>query len=180
MKKLSIISLIVLLGMLSCLKPGRDNPYDPANSDVAELGGMVFGIDCQPVEDATIKLMQDTIIIDETTSDVSGWYELTGIVPDTYKLCAEADVYTPLEYDLDIAAGSRNDTFDLYFQEIFFDFENEPLGSNPPRGFIIRSDQWDISSRIIPIRVCIQLPMSFAALMSMVLNHSPKPCSRSR
>jgi hypothetical protein len=144
MKKSSIISLLLLLGMLSCLDPGRDNPYDPENPDIAELGGTVFGIDYLPVEGSTIKLMQDTIIIDETESDVTGWYELTGIIPDTYKLIAEADLYTCLEYDLDIAAGTRNDSFDLHFEEIFFDFEDEPLGPNPPRGFLIRSGQWDI------------------------------------
>lgn len=144
MKKLSTISLILLLGMLSCIEPGRDNPHDPQNQDLGTLGGTVFGINYQRIEDATIKLIQDTIIADETQSDVNGWYEFTGIVPGSYKLCAETDLYTPLEYDLDITAGSRNDSFDLYFQEIFYDFENEPLGPNPPHGFLVRSGQWDI------------------------------------
>jgi hypothetical protein len=41
-KKSSIISLVLLVGMLSCLDPGRDNPYDSENPDIAELGGTVL------------------------------------------------------------------------------------------------------------------------------------------
>ena len=144
MKKILLMSVIGFLGMLNCLEPGRDNPYDPKNPDIAALGGTVFGLNCEPVEGATIKLMQDTSIIDETASEVNGWYEFTDIVPGLYKLIAESDLYTPVEYNLDIVGGTRNDSFDIYFQEIFFDFEEEPLGPNPPRGFIIRSGQWDI------------------------------------
>lgn len=144
MKKLSIISLVLLLGMLSCLNPGRDNPYDSNNPNKADLGGTVYGINYHTIEGAAIKLIQDSNIVGETQSDGNGWYEFSGVDPGFYKLVAEADLYTPLEYDMDLLAGTKDDSFDLYFQEIFFDFEDEPLGPNPPRGFIIRSGQWDI------------------------------------
>lgn len=136
---------ILLLGTLSCLNPERDNPYDSNNPDKADFGGTVYGINYHPIEGATIKLIQDSEIVEETQSDGSGWYEFSGLDPGLYKLVAEADLYTPLEYEMDLIAGTRDDSFDLYFQEIFFDFENEPLGPTPPRGFLIKCGQWDIT-----------------------------------
>ena len=144
MRKFLTFIPILLLSTLSCLNPERDNPYDSNNPDKAYLGGTVYGINYHPIEGAAIKLIQDSDIVEETQSDGSGWYEFSGIDPGIYKLVAEADLYTPLEYDMDLLAGTEDDSFDLYFQEIFFDFEDEPLGTHPPHGFLIRSGQWDI------------------------------------
>lgn len=145
MRKFLTFIPILLLSTLSCLNPGRDNPYDPNNPDKVYLGGTVYGINYHPIDGAAIKLIQDGDIIEETQSEVTGWYEFTGVDPGIYRLIAEADLYTPLEYDMDFLAGAKDDSFDLYFQEIFFDFENEPLGPTPPRGFLIKCGQWDIT-----------------------------------
>lgn len=144
MRKFLAFIPILLLSTLSCLNPGRDNPYDANNPDKAYLGGTVYGINYHPIDGAVIKLIQDSDIVEETQSDGNGWYELPGVDPGFYKLVAEFDLYTPLEYDMDLLAGTKDDSFDLYFQEIFFDFENDPLGPTPPRGFLIKSGQWDI------------------------------------
>lgn len=144
MRKFLAFIPILLLSTLSCLNPGRDNPYDANNPDKAYLGGTVYGINYHPIDGAVIKLIQDSDIVEETQSDGDGWYEFTGVDPGFYKLVAESDLYTPLEYDMDLLAGTKDDSFDPYFQEIFFDFENDPLGPTPPRGFLIKSGQWDI------------------------------------
>lgn len=145
MKKFLIFIPILLISTLSCLDPDRDNPYDPENPDMVYVGGIVYGINYQPVEGATIKLIQDSIVVAETQSEVTGWYEFTDVTPDRYRLVAEAELYTSLNiHPVELPAGSRNDTFDLYFHEIFFDFESDLLGPTPPRGFLIESGQWEI------------------------------------
>ncbi len=144
MRKFLTFIPILLLSTLSCLNPGRDNPNDPNNPDKAYLGGTVYGIDYHPIDGAAIKLIQDDDIVEETQSDGDGWYEFTGVDPGFYKLVADVELYTPLEYEMDLLAGTKDDSFDLYFQEIFFDFENDPLGPTPPRGFLKKSGQWDI------------------------------------
>jgi hypothetical protein len=130
MKKLFLFLLIISFVILACLEPEHDNPYDPENLNKAYLGGTVYGFDGLPIQGAIVKLKRDAIIFREVASDDNGWYEFTGLVPDVYHLIAEAGYYRPLYmYDIDIAPGSNNDSFDLYFQEIYFDFEGEPVGN---------------------------------------------------
>jgi len=146
MNKFLIFIPILLLSTLSCLNPGRDNPYDPENPGKVDLGGTVYGINYHPIDGATIKLIQDGNIVEETQSEVTGSYEFTGVDPGIYRLIAEFDLYTPLNiHPVDLPAWAGIDTFDLYFQEIFFDFENDPLGPTPPRGFLIKYGQWEIA-----------------------------------
>jgi len=145
MRKFLTFIPILLLSTLSCLNPERDNPYDSENPGKVDLGGTVYGINYHPIDGATIKLIQDAIVVKETQSEVTGWYEFTGVDPGIYRLIAEFDLYTPLDiHPVDLSAWAEIDTFDLYFQEIFFDFENEPLGPTPPRGFLIKFGQWEI------------------------------------
>jgi len=68
---------ILLISTLSCLEPERDNPYDPNNPGKVDLGGTVYGINYHSIDGATIKLIQDTIVVKETQSEVTGRYELT-------------------------------------------------------------------------------------------------------
>lgn len=145
MKKLFLFLLMVSFVILACLEPEHDNPYDPENLNNAYLGGTVYGFDGLPIQGAIVKLKRDAIILREVASDDNGWYEFDRIEPDVYHLIAEAGYYMPLYmYDVDIASGSYNDSFDLYFQEIYFDFEGEPVGTPEPRGFTIISGNWQI------------------------------------
>ena len=128
MNKFLIFIPILLLSTLSCLNPGRDNPYDPENEDMAYLGGAIFGIDDNAILGATIKLLQDDHIVEQTQSDEAGWYEFTGVEPGNYDLIAEVHLYTTVDiHGVHLPEGAWNDTFDLYFKEIFFDFEDEPF-----------------------------------------------------
>ena len=146
MKKLFLFLSIISLVVLACLEPERDNPYDPNNPDIVYLGGTIYGFDGSPIQGAVVKLMIDDEIIEEVESDNDGWYEILDIEPDTYKLKAEAGYYTPLEiYPLVLTSGFYNDSFDLYFEEIFFDFENEIVGTVEPHGFEVALGNWEIT-----------------------------------
>lgn len=145
MKKLFLFLLIASFIILACLEPERDNPYDPKNPNNAYLGGIIYGFDDLPIQDAIVKLVRDTTIIREVSSDNNGWYEFDRVEPNVYRLVAEAGYYTPIHiHPVDITTGSYNDSFDLYFQEIYFDFDDEAVGIHEPRGFTIISGIWQV------------------------------------
>lgn len=145
MRKFLTFIPILLLSTMSCLNPERDNPYDPNNPGKVYLGGTVYGINHHSIDGAAIKLIQDSDIVEETQSDGDGWYEFTGVDPGIYRLIAEFHLYTPLDiYPVDLPAWAEIDTFDLYFQEIFFDFENDPIGSQNIPMWTVQAGDWRV------------------------------------
>ena len=145
MRKFLTFIPILLLSTLSCLNPGRDNPNDPENEDMAYLGGTDIGIDDNPIFGASIKLLQDDHIVEETQSDEEGWYEFVGVEPGNYDLIAEAHLYTTVDiHGVHLPEGGWNDTFDLYFKEIFFDFENVPVGSQNIPMWTVQAGDWRV------------------------------------
>jgi hypothetical protein len=125
------------------LEPPRENPYDPYNQ--AYFAGTAYDHNWNPLEGARVKLKYDHEIKYETVTNSSGWFEFPEVVSRTYTVLAEADYYINLYIDpVCIPPSSIIDTFDLYFHLLYFDFENEVLGTQEPHGFVTLFGTWQI------------------------------------
>ena len=66
MKKWLVFPVLCIL-FIVCIKPERDNEYDPNNLNKAYLEGNVYGFDGMPLQDARISLLNadssDTLTI---------------------------------------------------------------------------------------------------------------------
>lgn len=135
----------MIIMVIACLEPEHDNVYDPENPDKAHISGTVRGYEWDALADARVILMQDTSLIDETTSDQAGLYEFFGVDPGVYHIAAVAGYYRPMETDeFGVTAGADIDTADVYFQEIYFHFDGEEVGTEQPRGWDILIGAWEI------------------------------------
>jgi len=89
MKKWLVFPVLCIL-FIVCIKPERDNEYDPNNLNKAYLEGNVYGFDGMPLQDARISLLNadssDTLIED---TDNDGWYEFIDVDPGIYAIIAE-------------------------------------------------------------------------------------------
>jgi len=145
MKNGLLFLLVISFVMLACLNPPHDNEYDPDNPNKAYLGGKTYRLDDTPLPQAQIRLMHESEVLDSTKSDDQGRFKFTDIDPGIYKIIAEANYYKSVEfYPESLPAGTENDSFDIYFYEIHFDFENEASGTQEPNGFQIISGDWKI------------------------------------
>jgi hypothetical protein len=136
MKKLFfIIPVIMIVSLTVCLKPARDNDYDPNNPNKAVLRGYVYGLNDQPLPNVEVSLMQDTEVTDTAISGADGYYLIEGIDPGIYKLVAQAPHYVPFECEPESFPAYTDDTIDIWFCSQYYDFENEPLGTVQPFGF---------------------------------------------
>lgn len=130
--------------MVSCLKPPRDNEFDPNNPDKAYLSGRTY---CPegPLSTIVNLIKSDTIIYLTDTSGGSGFYEFKKIDPGIYKILARAPYYKPVEiYPESLPAGTENDTFDIYLCEMYFNFDDEAVGTQEPFGFIRKTGNWQV------------------------------------
>jgi hypothetical protein len=144
MKKFLFIPIILFM-VIACLEPEHDNEYDPDNPDKAHITGTVRGYDWNILPDVRVGLVVDTFLIDETTSDGEGFYEFLDVDPGMYRLVAVHGYYRPMETDeFGVTAGADLDTADIYFQEIYFHFEDEPVGTVQPLGWEVLTDAWEI------------------------------------
>lgn len=143
MKKWLVLPILCVLLMV-CIKPERDNEYDPNNPCKACLEGNVYGFEDFPVEDARIILInEDADSVEEYTNN-EGWYGFECVDPNIYTIIAQGDYYGPFEcYPESLAAGAE-DTFDIYFQTAFWDFENVPLNTQEPGGFQAVVGTWEV------------------------------------
>ncbi len=131
--------------VIACLEPEHDNIYDPDNPEKAHIAGTVRGYDWSILPDARVGLVADTSLIDETTSDGEGFYEFFDVDPGVYRIVAVYGYYRPMETDeFGVTAGADVDTADVYFQEIYFHFEDEPTGTTEPLGWEVLSDAWEV------------------------------------
>ena len=136
MKKLVVLPILCLL-LVVCIKPDRDNEYDPNNPSKVRLEGKVHGFDENPVADAWIVLTDedysDTV---EQYTDNEGWYEFERVNPGIYTIIAQGAYYYFECYPESLPAGTDT-VFDIDFSTAYWDFEHEPLGVQEPKGFRI-------------------------------------------
>lgn len=146
MKKISVSVLLVLLAATACLEPPRDNPCDPNNPDKGYLAGTAYDHNLLPLEGAVVTLKIGDEEKYSTQTDSQGDYEFTAVDPGLYTLVAEAQYYSPLTNDyVEIKSYTHSDTSDLYFQEQYFDFETEALGTQEPFGFRSVLGTWQVA-----------------------------------
>lgn len=142
MKKI-LIPFLLILFFTTCLEPPRENPNDPYNQ--AYFAGTAYDHDSNPLEGARVKLKCNDVIKDETMTNSSGWYEFPQVTACTYTVIAEAEYYTTLYYDgVYIPKSSHIDTFNLYFDELHFDFDNEAPHTQEPFGFATLFGTWQV------------------------------------
>ncbi|UCD06004.1 MAG: carboxypeptidase regulatory-like domain-containing protein [candidate division WOR-3 bacterium] len=145
MGRLSIAACIVLLVTLACLEPPRNNPYDPNNPDKGYLAGTAYDHNGDFLEGATVKLRIGDIDDYTTQTDFQGNYEFAEVDPGLYTVVGEAEYYNTLTFeDVEIKSYTHNDTFNLYFEELYFNFENEQSGTAEPFGFRQLFGTWQI------------------------------------
>ncbi len=135
---------ILFISTLSCLNPGRDNPYDPENPDKAKIFGFISNYDNTGARNANVALIQDSQIMYEVRTDDNGFFELKNIDPGLYGVEVKTPNYNPVIGITDLPAGSV-DTFDIKLYEMFIDFEDEPVGVSEPLGFKVLSGDWGTS-----------------------------------
>ncbi|MFX0116553.1 MAG: carboxypeptidase-like regulatory domain-containing protein [Candidatus Hodarchaeota archaeon] len=142
MKKI-LLPILSILFFTTCLEPPRDNSYDPYNQ--AYFAGTAYDHNGNPLEGAHVELKCDHEVKYETVTNSSGWYEFPEVIARTYTVVAEAEYYSTLYIaDVYIPPSSNIDTFDIYFDELYFDFENEALGTQNPVGFLSLVGTWQI------------------------------------
>ncbi|MCX7994280.1 MAG: carboxypeptidase-like regulatory domain-containing protein [candidate division WOR-3 bacterium] len=144
MKRFEILILLVI--MVACLKPPRDNRFDPENPDKAYLVGRVMSPD-SAISDAEVKLLtlgDETYKATRTNSE--GWYEFKEIDPGVYKIVAFTDYYLPAEYSPESLPAGASDTVDLYFSTLKLTFDEEPVGTTEPFGFKRIYGDWQVVS----------------------------------
>ncbi len=145
MRRLLMTVWLTLLVTLACLEPPRDNPYDPNNPDKGHLAGTAYDHTGAFLEGATVKLKIGDEDKYSTQTDFEGDYEFAEVDPGLYTLIAEAPYYNTLYFeDVEIKSYTHIDTFDLYFQELYFNFENEQSGTAEPFGFRQLIGTWQI------------------------------------
>ena len=146
MKKIFYIApMLLLIGMIVCLKPAHDNVWDPDNPNKATIKGTVFGMNDLPVSNAEIQLLQDTLVIYDTTSGADGYYEISNIDPGFYKLVAYAPHYVRFEdCELESLPAETIAVHDIWFNTQYYCFEEETPGTTQPFGFDTVSGTWAV------------------------------------
>uniref|UniRef100_A0A7V0Z541 Carboxypeptidase regulatory-like domain-containing protein n=1 Tax=candidate division WOR-3 bacterium TaxID=2052148 RepID=A0A7V0Z541_UNCW3 len=129
-----ILFLLIILFCMVCLKPPRDNPYDPDNPDKAYLTGIVTSPDGR-IANAEVKLITDDTIYAITSTNSEGWYEFKDVDPGVYKLIAFADYFIPAEYSPESLPAGSSDTIELYFCGMKFTFDDDTVGTIEPFDF---------------------------------------------
>jgi hypothetical protein len=136
MKKLFfIIPVILIVGLTVCLKPIRDNEYDPNNPHKVTLRGYVYGLNEQPMPNVEVSLIQDTEVTDTAISGTDGAYAIIDFDPGIYKLVAQAPHYVPFECEPESFPAYADDTIDIWFCSQRYGFEEETPGTVQPFGF---------------------------------------------
>lgn len=132
--------------MASCLKPLRDNEFDPDNPNKAYLTGIIttpYG----KAKDCKVKLLTfDHKLYDSTFSDAEGRYEFFHIDPGIYKIMAFAPYYLPAEYYPESISAGTSDTVDLYFSAMLFNFDSDTVGTIEPFDFKRVIGDWQVQN----------------------------------
>lgn len=140
-----VVPILLLVGLTACLKPGRDNIWDPENPDKARISGYAYGITDEPVPYAEVQLMQDTAVVYSTTSGTDGYYEIGEIDPGLYELVAHASHYTSYcRCEPESLPAGTDDTVDIWFHAQHYCFEEEDSGTVQPFGFESPAGTWHV------------------------------------
>jgi hypothetical protein len=143
MKTILLSILMVLLAVTACIEPDRNAPYDPNNPNKPSLYGYTRHVDWSTLPGVTIELIQGGEVKYSTVSNSEAWFEFPEINAGIYELYAEVEYYSPFLETLNLCAGCH-DTVDVQFQELYFHFENESLGTQNPFGFTRVFGSWQI------------------------------------
>lgn len=149
MKKFIILGLGIVLILISCLKPARDNPFDPDNPQKANLTGYILSADGK-VGEARIILKyygyNDNKVYAETTADNEGKYEFLEVDPGIYRILAFAPHYLTGGYFPESLPAGMSDTVNLYLPGMIFDFDDVPIGTKEPYNFKVTFGNWMVKS----------------------------------
>jgi len=144
MKYVLIFCCIASVAVMSCIKPERDNEYDPNNPCKAKITGIVFGHDDRPLNGANVALILDGEIKYEEDTDTNGEFRFPEIDPGVYSIEVKAQGYLPYTKTDSLWAGREIDSAEFYLEELFFDFENIPLSTTEPYLFNIVTGSWSV------------------------------------
>lgn len=134
----------MLLIVSACLEPERDAPYDPNNPNKSHLYGYTVDQNWFALPDIEVQLKQGGVVKYSTVSNNEGWFEFIDIDPGAlYELYAEIEYYNPFLETLYLCAGCY-DTVYVHFDELMLDFDNEPLGTQQPYGFLRLFGNWQV------------------------------------
>jgi hypothetical protein len=177
MKKLILVVPIIILSLAVCIKPPRDNEYDPNNPNKAALSGTVYDINGNRLPKAVVSLMQDTEVFYADTSAAEGAYAIADIDPGIYKLIARAPYCKPYECDAESLPADTVAAVDICFCEQYYDFESESLGTIQPYGFetvfgnwLILSDSAEPGDHSLPMVYHGNKPVSGGISVSLLTN----------
>jgi len=160
MKHALLLCLVISIAGISCIKPERDNEYDPNNPCKAYVSGIVYGHDgVMRIADANIALILDGEIMYEVNSDINGEYHLEEIDPGIYRVEVKAHGYMMYTDTADLWAGREEDSSDIYLEELFFDFEDILENTPEPYRFQIVHGEWGV------IQVPLETNQAYAGAM---------------
>jgi len=143
MKRIYWILPILIIGMLVCLSPKRDNDWDPDNPDKASVVGKVEGPD-GAIKDAQISLLLNEEMYDSVFTDGEGFYEITEIDPGIYTIHCKAVHFNPVEVCAESLPAGTDTTLDIYMGSMYFGFDEEIEGTQEPFGFSVLSGNWAV------------------------------------
>lgn len=142
MKKM-LLPVLLIFFFTTCIEPPRENPNDPYNQ--AYFAGTAYDHNWNPLEGARVKLKCCDEIKYETVTNSSGWYEFPLVTATTYTVIAEAEYYATLYIDdVRIEPSSHTADYDIYFDELHFDFDDETPGTQNPVGFTVLYGTWQV------------------------------------
>jgi hypothetical protein len=180
MKKLILVVPIIILSLAVCIKPPRDNEYDPNNPNKATLSGTVYDINGNRLPKAVVSLMQDTEVFYTDTSAAEGAYGIADIDPGIYRLIARAPYCKPYECDAESLPADTVAAVDICFCEQYYDFESESLGTIQPYGFetvcgnwLVLSDSAEPGDHSAPMVYHGNKPVSSGISVSLLTNSAP-------
>ncbi len=139
-----IIFAAIIILVVACLNPPRDNDFDPNNPNKAHLVGYLESPEGK-VKNAKVKLF--TIaheLYDSTYSNAEGGYEFKEIDPGIYKIMAFLPYYLPAEYYPESLPAGKYDTVDLYFSANIFNFDNDTINTTEPFDFQRIAGDWRV------------------------------------
>jgi hypothetical protein len=144
MNRLTIISLLAVIFLSTCLDAPRDNIYDPKNPDRAYMLATVYEFGLYPLESALVYLSHDGEIVRTDTSNDLGEVEFEEIVPGVYGLTGEVQHYSSVSYLPDsIWAGEYITNRRIEFLTLAF--EDDILNTSSPHRFEPIYGAWAIT-----------------------------------
>ena len=133
MNRATIISLLAVVFLSTCLDAPRDNIYDPKNPDRAYMLATAYEFGLYPLEGAIVFLTHESEIVRTDTSNDIGEVEFDEIVPGVYGISGEVLHFSSVSYLPDsIWAGEYITDLRIEFRTLEFE-DDIPNTSSPHR-----------------------------------------------